>query len=73
MGLDDFTLLHVIGRGTFGKVQLVEKKDDKKRYAMKSIKKEDITDLENLEHTKTERLILEAINSPFLVKLHYAF
>ena len=36
----DFKILKVIGRGSFGKVYLVQKKDDEKLYAMKTLKKE---------------------------------
>lgn len=53
--LEDFNMIKVLGRGAFGKVMLVEKKDTKEIYAMKSIRKEDISDPEQLEHTKTER------------------
>ena len=61
---------------------LVEKKDDKRIFAMKSIRKEDIADPEQLEHTKTERylnmlrfirIVLENSNNLFLVHLEYAF
>ncbi len=37
--IDDFNILKVIGRGAFGKVMLVEKKDTKKMYALKSLRK----------------------------------
>lgn len=37
--IDDFNLLKVVGRGAFGKVMLVEKKDTKEIYALKSIRK----------------------------------
>ena len=37
---DDFQIIKVIGRGTFGKVFLVRKRDDNKVYAMKVLKKE---------------------------------
>lgn len=40
---------------------LVEKKDDKKIYAMKSMRKEDLIDKEQVEHTKTERYVLEKV------------
>ncbi len=40
---------------------------------MKSIRKANILDSESLQHTKIERIILEKINSPFLVKLDMAF
>jgi len=36
----------VLGRGAFGKVMLVEKKDSKEIFAMKSIRKEEIIDKE---------------------------
>ena len=42
ISLSDFTLLKVLGRGAFGKVMLVEKKDSKEIYALKSLRKEEI-------------------------------
>jgi len=71
--LDDFEILKVLGRGAFGKVMLVEKKDNKQVYALKSMHKEDIIDKDQIEHTKTERFVLEKSKSPFLVSLEYAF
>ena len=38
--IDDFQIIKVIGRGSFGKVYLVKKKDDGNTYAMKSLKKD---------------------------------
>ena len=37
ISLDDFEYIKVLGRGAFGKVMLVEKKDTKKLYALKTI------------------------------------
>jgi serine/threonine protein kinase len=42
VSLDDFDLLKVIGRGSFGKVMQVRKKDTGKVYAMKILKKDTI-------------------------------
>ena len=42
--LKDFTIKSVIGRGSFGKVFLVQKVQDKKVYAMKSLRKDVILD-----------------------------
>lgn len=66
-------MLKMLGKGAFGTVILVEKKDNKHLYALKSINKEDIIKKKQLEHTKTEKMILEHINYPFLVNLAYAF
>lgn len=73
-GLDDFTLLKVIGKGSYGKVMLVQHKDDKDTvYAMKMLRKENVIKRNQVEHTKTERNVLEAVSHPFIVTLHYAF
>ena len=40
--LHSFDILKVIGRGSFGKVYLVRKKDTKLYYAMKTLKKDHI-------------------------------
>ena len=39
---EDFRILKVIGRGSFGKVFLVEKKETGEIFAMKVLKKENI-------------------------------
>lgn len=38
--MDHFDIVKVIGRGSFGKVYLVRKKDDGKVFAMKTLKKD---------------------------------
>lgn len=71
--VEDFTNLKVLGQGAFGKVLLVEEKKTKEWFAMKVIKKEIIIKKAQLEHTKTEKMVLEHVNHPFLVNLVYAF
>ena len=73
MSIDDFELLKLLGQGAFGKVFLGQKKDDKKIYAIKVLRKTKIIELNQLEHTKTEKMILEHVNHQFLVSLVYAF
>jgi serine/threonine protein kinase len=73
VSLEDFELVKVIGKGSFGKVTLVRKKNDQKLYAMKVLSKPNIVKRKQVEHTKTERRILGTLNHPFIVKLHYAF
>ena len=43
--LKDFEVKKVLGRGTFGKVCLVQKKNTGKVYAMKSLRKDRILDM----------------------------
>lgn len=71
--LDDFELVRVIGKGSFGKVTLVKKRTDGKLYAMKVLAKQNIIKRKQVEHTRTERNVLGRLNHPFIVKLHYAF
>ena len=52
---------------------LVEKKDTRQVYAIKSMHKEDIIDKDQIEHTKCERFVLEKSRSPFIVSLEFAF
>lgn len=73
VNLDDFELVRVIGKGSFGKVTLVRKKSDARLYAMKVLGKQNIIKRKQVEHTRTERNVLGKLNHPFIVKLHYAF
>ena len=73
MSIDDFELLKLLGKGAFGKVFLAQKKDDKKFYAIKVLRKTSIIELNQLEHTKAEKMILQHVNHQFLVGLYYAF
>jgi len=70
---DDFELLTVIGKGSFGKVMQVKKKDDGKIYAMKVLRKDTIIARKQVTHTKAEKNILMKIQHPFIVNLNYAF
>merc|ERR1712100_639114 len=70
---DDFELLKVIGKGSFGKVMQVKKKDDGQIYAMKVLRKEAIIARKQVDHTRAEKAILQKIDHPFIVKLNYAF
>jgi len=74
VSLDDFDLIRVIGRGSYAKVLMVELKKNKRIYAMKVIKKELVTDDEDIDWVQTEKHVFEtASNHPFLVGLHSCF
>ena len=71
--LEDFERLKVLGKGSFGKVVLVRLKTNGKLFAMKILKKEAVVKRKQVDHTKTERMILEKLRHPFIVRLYYAF
>ncbi|PWN45581.1 kinase-like protein [Ceraceosorus guamensis] len=70
----DFEYLKLIGRGTFGRVFQVRKKDTKRIYAMKVLSKREIALKKEVTHTMGERRILEkSLDCPFLVGLKFSF
>lgn len=71
--LQDFEIKKMIGKGTFGKVYLVEHRVTKKLYAMKCIRKDIILENEQMENIQLEKDILRSIDHPFLVNMEYVF
>lgn len=75
-GPDDFQILKLIGKGTFGQVFQVRKKDTKRIYAMKVLSKKVIVQKKEVAHTLGERNILvrtAMADSPFIVGLKFSF
>ena len=71
--LSDFEIKKVIGRGSFGKVFLVQKRGTNEVYAMKSLRKDVIIEFDQVESTKLEKDILLQADHPFLVGMSYVF
>ena len=71
--LEDFDLLKVLGKGSFGKVMQVSFKRTGEVLAMKVLHKDAVIQRNQMTHTKAERHILQAVQHPFLVGLRYAF
>lgn len=71
--IEDFELLKVVGKGSFGKVMQVRKKDTNRIYALKTIRKEKIISRSEVAHTLAERSVLAQINNPFIVPLKFTF
>ena len=75
-GPEDFQILKLIGKGTFGQVYQVRKKDTQRIYAMKVLSKKVIVQKKEVAHTLGERNILvrtAMADSPFIVGLKFSF
>ncbi|KAK5990632.1 Serine/threonine-protein kinase SCH9 [Cladobotryum mycophilum] len=75
-GPTDFEILKLIGKGTFGQVYQVRKKDTQRIYAMKVLQKKVIVQKKEVAHTVGERNILvrtATSDSPFIVGLKFSF
>ncbi|GAU92421.1 hypothetical protein RvY_04504 [Ramazzottius varieornatus] len=73
VGLDHFQILRAIGRGSFGKVCIVQKKDDKVMYALKYMNKKRTLQKASIRNVLREIDILINLDHPFLVNLWYTF
>ncbi|XP_063400664.1 serine/threonine-protein kinase 38-like isoform X2 [Mytilus trossulus] len=73
LGVDDFEPLKVIGRGAFGEVRLVQKKDTGHVYAMKILRKADMLEKDQIAHVRAERDILVEADHTWVVKMFYSF
>ncbi|KAK4814023.1 hypothetical protein QYF61_004653 [Mycteria americana] len=70
---DHFEILRAIGKGSFGKVCVVQKNDTKKMYAMKYMNKQKCVERNEVRNVFKELQIMQGLEHPFLVNLWYSF
>ncbi|KAL9642760.1 hypothetical protein ABK040_009837 [Willaertia magna] len=73
ISLSDFDIIKVIGRGAFGEVMLVRKKETKEVLALKKLIKKEMMKKKQVLHVRAERDILVNSNNPWIVDLRYSF
>lgn len=73
MKTEDYEHIKVIGRGAFGKVQLVRHKQTRQVYAMKRLSKADLIKRSDSAFFWEERHIMAHAKSEWIVQLHFAF
>merc|ERR1719419_938423 len=71
--VEHFKTVKIIGRGAFGEVRVVKKKNDNAVYAMKTMLKKEMIDKNQIAHIKAERDLLSVADNPWLVRLLYSF
>ncbi|XP_054778373.1 uncharacterized protein LOC129286421 isoform X3 [Prosopis cineraria] len=73
MGVDDFELLTMIGKGAFGEVRICREKTTGHVFAMKKLKKSEMLRRGQVEHVRAERNLLAEVDSNCIVKLYCSF
>lgn len=76
LSIDHFTLIKVLGRGSFGKVMLAKHKKDDIIIALKILKKESLVDANETAYIELERKVLSFATMsehPFLMRMLYCF
>ncbi|ROJ62450.1 Serine/threonine-protein kinase 32A [Anabarilius grahami] len=73
VNFDHFQILRAIGKGSFGKVCIVQKKDTKKMYAMKYMNKLQCVERNEVRNVFKELQIMQNLEHPFLVNFWCGF
>lgn len=73
ISLSDFTFIKLLGSGASGRIFLVQKKSSSNYYAMKAMKKQEISKKKHQEYAFNELKILQKNECPYICSLKYSF
>ncbi|XP_043087275.1 serine/threonine-protein kinase 32B-like isoform X2 [Puntigrus tetrazona] len=73
VSFDHFQILRAIGKGSFGKVCIVQKTDSRKMYAMKYVNKQKCIERDEVRNVLRELQVMRRLQHPFLVNLWFSF
>ena len=68
--LSDIVIGDTLGTGTFSRVRIARHKASGKYLALKILKKAEIIRLKQVDHTMSEKAILQKINHPMIITLY---
>ncbi|XP_076901811.1 3-phosphoinositide-dependent protein kinase 2-like [Bidens hawaiensis] len=71
--VQDFEMGKIYGAGSYSKVVRAKKKDTGKVYALKIMDKKFITKENKTAYVKLERIVLDQLTHPGIVRLHFTF
>ncbi|PKA51721.1 3-phosphoinositide-dependent protein kinase 1 [Apostasia shenzhenica] len=71
--VDDFELGKMYGVGSYSKVLKAKKKDSGKVYALKIMDKKFITKENKISYVKLERIVLDQLDHPGIIRLYFTF
>lgn len=73
ISLNGLEIMETLGTGTFATVKLVKSKASGRHYALKIMPKDKIRKLRQVNHIRSERNMLLAVDHPRIVKLYRTF
>ncbi|XP_020614640.1 cGMP-dependent protein kinase 1-like isoform X2 [Orbicella faveolata] len=71
--LKDISIVKTLGVGGFGRVELIQLANDKRTFALKTLKKHHIVETRQQDHIMSEKKIMMEANCPFIVRLYTTF
>lgn len=70
---DELEVIGTLGKGSFGHVQLVQRKKTNETYALKAVSKQMIVETGQQGHIMSEKNVMVRLRHPFLIRLYKTY